>query len=323
MASKLTISRISRQLTFVTTILTNVNLSAIDLNLLLVFDAVLSEKSVVGAARRLHVTPPAISNALTRLRAALGDPIVTRSGRGIVPTPRAQRLAPAIRRALAQIDDALHGDTFDPATADTQITLAIADAGQLARLPKLSRSFASELPQARLRIIHVDTMIALGGIAGTEVDVAVGVSDVAPGIHRKKIYDERSVVIARRNHPRVGERISKKELEAEHHVEVHVALGRASKRVAQAYARLEIERKIAVIVPAFAAAVAVVAATDLVATIPESVVHVLGPSLGVRVAHSPLKIAPLPMHMSWHERTNVDPAMMLFRDLVIRAMTST
>jgi DNA-binding transcriptional LysR family regulator len=314
-------SRISRQLAFVTSIFTNVNLSALDLNLLLVLDAVLTEQSVVGAARRLHVTPPAISNALTRLRAALGDPIVTRSGRGIVPTPRAQRLGPAIRKALGEIDAALHGDTFDPTTNDTQITLAIADAGQLARLPKLSKLLATKLPRARLRVIHVDTMIALGGIAGTEVDVAIGVSDTAPGIHRKKIYDERSVVIVRRAHPRIGGRITKSELSSERHVEVHVALGRASRPVAHAYARLEIERDIAMVVPAFAAAVAVVGATDLVATIPESVVHVLGPSLGVRIVSSPLKIAPLPMHMSWHERTNTDAAMMLFRELVVSTMS--
>jgi DNA-binding transcriptional LysR family regulator len=315
--------RISRQLTFVMSILTNVNLSALDLNLLLVLDAVLAEQSVVGAARRLHVTPPAISNALARLRAALGDPIVTRSGRGIVPTPRAQRLGPAIRRALGEIDDALHGDTFDPTTSAAQITLAIADAGQLARLPKLTKLLATAMPRARLRVIHVDAMIALGGIAGTEVDVAIGVSDSAPGIRRKKLYDERSVVISRRAHPRIGERVTKSELAFERHVEVHVALGRASKPVAQAYARLGVERNVAMIVPAFAAAVAAVGATDLIATIPESVVRVLGSSLGVRAVSSPLKIAPLPMHMSWHDRTDTDPAMMLFRDLVVGAMSAT
>src|SRR4051812_44696496 len=156
-------------------ILTNVNLSAIDLNLLVVLDAVLAERSVARAAKRLHVTPPAISNALARLRGALGDPIVTRSGRGIVPTPRALQLGPAVARALRDIDAAIHGAAFDPRTAEVVLTLAVADAGQLARLPALTGLVTATLPRARLRVVSVDTMIALGGLAGTEVDAAIGV----------------------------------------------------------------------------------------------------------------------------------------------------
>ena len=302
-----------------TDIITNVNLSAIDLNLLLVLDAVLTEKSVAKAAQRLHVTSPAISNALGRLRGVLGDPIVTRSGRGIVPTPRALELGPAIARALRQIDDALHGDRFDPATARVQLTLAVADAGQLSRLPKLAALVIATLPQARLRVVNVDTMVALGGLAGTEVDVAVGVADPAPQLHRRQIYAEHSVVIARDDHPRLRTRASKRDLAAERHVEVHVAFGKASRIVAGAYAKLGIERDITVVVPTFTAAAAVVARTDLIATIPRSVATALGPALGVRELASPLRPQPLPMHMSWHQRTHVDPAMVLFRELVVRA----
>ena len=297
-------------------IFTVVNLSALDLNLLLVLDAVLAEQSVAGAAKRLHVTPPAVSNALVRLRDALGDPIVTRSGRGIVPTPWALKLGPAIRGALAEIDAAIHGNAFDPVTADPRITLALADAGQLARLPKIAARLARAMPRATLRVVHVDTMVALGGVAGTEVDVAIGVTHPAPGLHRKKIYDERSVVIVRRGHPRVADRIGKRELASESHVDVNIALGQSSKSVVDAYARLGIQRPIAMIVPSFAAALAVVSETDLVATIPESVVTALRGSFGVRVAAAPLKIPPFPMYMSWHERTNRDPAMMRFRELV-------
>lgn len=293
-----------------------------DLNLLLVLDAVLAERSVARAARRLHVTPPAISNALARLRGVLGDPIVTRSGRGIVPTPRALQLAPAIARALRQIDEALHGDAFDPATAQVQLTLAIADAGQLARLPRLAALVTATLPHARLRVVNVDTMVALGGLAGTEVDVAVGVSDPGPGIHRMPIYEERSVVVARQGHPRLGERASKRALAAERYVEVHVAFGKPSRVVERAFAQVGIERDIAIVVPTFTAAAAVVASTDLVATIPASVVDVLGPALGLRAVGSPLRTPPLPMHMSWHQRTHGDPALVLFRDLVQRAASA-
>lgn len=299
------------------------NLSALDLNLLLVLDAVLSEGSVARAAQRLHVTSPAISNALGRLRDTLGDPIVTRSGRGIVPTPRALQLAPVISRALADIGRALHGEVFDPSTAQVVLTLAVADAGQLARLPRLAAAVAERLPRARLRVVNVDTMVALGGLGGTEVDVAIGVSHAAPGIHRQALYDERYVLVARRGHPRLGARAGRRALASEGHAEVHVAFGKPPQALERAYKKLGIVRRVAVVVPTFTAAAAVVASTDLVAAIPESVVEVLGPGLELNVIATPLRISPISMSMSWHQRTHTDPALSLFRELIVGAIVAT
>ncbi|HEX2670749.1 MAG TPA: LysR family transcriptional regulator [Polyangiaceae bacterium] len=296
------------------------NLSTLDLNLLLVLEAVLAERSVAGAAKRLHVTPPAISNALARLRDALGDPIVTRSGRGIVPTPRALELGPAISRALAEIGRALHGEAFDPSTAPVVLTLALADAGQLARVPRLAASVSSRLPEARLRVVNVDTMLALGGLGGTEVDVAIGVSHAAPGIHRRPLYAEQYVVVARLGHPRLGARATRRALAAERHAEVHVAFGKPNPALERAYQKLGITRKVAMVVPTFTAAATAVAATDLIAAIPESVVGVLGPALGLRVIATPLRIPPTAMYLSWHQRTHADPAVSLFRELIVGAM---
>ncbi len=300
-----------------------VNLSALDLNLLLVLDAVVAERSVARAAKRLHVTSPAISNALGRLRDALGDPIVTRSGRGIVPTPRALELAPVIARALHDIDAAVHGGAFDPRTARGQLTLAIADAGQIARLPRLTAALGSAMPNVRLRVVDVDTMISLGGLAGTEVDVAIGVSEPAAGIHRRALYDERAVVIARKKHPRIGARASKSALAAERHVEIHVVPGKASRAVERSYAQLGIVREIAVIVPTFTAAAAIVSATDLIATLPASVVSALAPAFELRIVSSPVRPLPATMYLSWHDRTHDDPTMSFFREVIERVTSST
>lgn len=303
-----------------THIITTVKLSAIDLNLLVMLDAVLAERSVVRAAQRLHVTAPAISNALNRLRDTLGDPIVTRAGRGIVPTPRALQLAPAIARALREMDEAINGDAFDPSTATRTLTLGIADAGQLARLPALAALVAKQLPRATLRVVNVDTMVALGGLAGTEVDVAIGVvADHAPGIHREHLYDEESVIVVREQHPRLRGRASAKQLQAERFVEINVAFGKPSRVVEAGFRAAGVRRELAAIVPTFMAAAAMVAATDFVSAIPRSVVQAL-PQLGLRVLTTPVKPRPLPMHLSWHHRTHVDPAMVLFRDLVRRAV---
>ena len=173
------------------------SMSRLDLNLLVVLDTVLSERSVARAARRLHVTPSAISNALARLRAALGDPLVTRVGRGIVPTPRPLALAPALQRALLDLELAVAEDVFDPATTTKQFTVAIADAGQIARLPGIVQLVAAEMPRARLRVVGIDTYFSSGGLAGTDIDVGlIGVADKPPGVHLLPLYEEESVLVA-------------------------------------------------------------------------------------------------------------------------------
>ena len=138
-------------------------------------DTVLGERSVVRAARRLHVTPSAVSNGLARLRAALDDPLLIRSGRGVVPTPRAAALAPALARALRDLDQAVHGDGFDPTTTDRTFSLATADVGQVVKLPGIVAALARKMPRARLRVLSIDTLFASGGLAGPEIDVLIGV----------------------------------------------------------------------------------------------------------------------------------------------------
>ena len=297
------------------------SISRLDLNLLRVLDAVLSERSVVRAARQLHVTPSAISNALARLRSELGDPLVIRSGRGVVPTTRAARLAPSLKRALSELERAVQPDAFDPATTNRQFTLAIADAGQLSRLPLLTKSLTKEMPRAQLRVVGIDTYLSSGGTTGAEVDVGIiGGVEKAPGVHSTPLYKEDSVLVARRGHPRVNPQITKTQLGQLQHVEVQVAPGRGYRELARSYARLDIKREVAVVVPSFIAAAAVVAQTDFVGTLPASLVEVLGERLGLRVVTAPAPRITIDIKLVWHDRTDDDPAMRAFRDIVIRAM---
>ena len=122
------------------------NLSALDLNLLLVLHAVLEEGSVARAAERLHVTSPAISNSLARLRAQLDDPLLVRSGRGLVPTPRAKELAPILARIVEEAEQVIEGPARDPAASTRELTLALADADQVASLPRLANALARTMP---------------------------------------------------------------------------------------------------------------------------------------------------------------------------------
>jgi DNA-binding transcriptional LysR family regulator len=298
-----------------------VNLSAFDLNLLLVLDTVLAERSMVRAARRLHVTPSAISNALARLRAALGDPLIVRSGRGIAPTPRAAELAPALARALHDLGQAIHGNVFDPAVTTRSFTLAIADVGQVVRLPRLVALLGAEMPRARLRVVGIDSLVSLGGLAGPEVDVAIGAGERASGVHREPLFDERTVLVARRDHRAARGRLSGPAVAALRHVGVEMAPGRGFRDLAAAaYARAGVARDVAVTVPTFTAAAAVAAATDLVTTLPASLHAVLGSRLGLKILKGSVPQHIVTMNLSWHDRTHTDPPMVAFRALVRRAV---
>lgn len=297
------------------------SIGSLDLNLLVVLDSVLSERSVARAARRLHVTPSAVSNSLARLRAELGDPLIARSGRGIVPTPRAAELAPALAKALRDIDRAIHGDAYDPLTTTRRFTLAVADAGQVVRLPEIALRMTREMPHARLRVVGIDSLVSLGGLAGTEVDVALGAGEHGPGVRSESLFAERTQLVWRRAHPLGKKRLTRSALEALRHVAVEMVPGKGFRDLAAvAFARAGVPREVVMTVPTFTAAAAVVAATDLVASVPASLVDVLGPRLGLGVVTGNVPTYDVTMRLSWHERTHGDPALVGFRDLVRRAL---
>ncbi|TCS09058.1 LysR family transcriptional regulator [Rhizobium sp. BK418] len=296
------------------------SLTHIDLNLLVTLDAVLTEGSVARAAERLHVTPSAVSNALARLRTFIGDPLVVRSGRGVVATPRGLELAPALKSALEELKRAVQSQAFDPATTTRQFTIAVSDAGQISWLPAFGRLMSSEMPRARLRIVGIDTYLSLGGPPSTEVDVAIAaIEDTAPGVHISPLRSETSVLVARRSHPSAGERITKARLSKLEHVEVQVAPGRGYRGLARLYADAGIERHVAMTVPSFVAAAAVAAETDFVATLPANLVDVFQEQFGLSVLKAPAPTLKTAVNLIWHDRTNDDPASRAFRLLIGRS----
>jgi DNA-binding transcriptional LysR family regulator len=235
-----------------------VSIEAIDLNLLLVLHTVLEERNVARAARRLHVTPSAVSNGLARLRGVIGDPLVTRKGRGIVPTPRAIELGPAIARGLREFEVAIHGVPFDAGRCTRTFTLAVADVGQVTWLPRIALAMRRELPLARLRAVGIDSLVSLGDLASSEIDLHLGVKATGPGLHAELLVEERTVLVARRGHRAVGKRLSRASLGELEHVRVEMLPGKnLVDQLAVAYERAAVQRVVVMSVPSFTAAAAV------------------------------------------------------------------
>lgn len=300
------------------------NLAALDLNRLLVLHAVLTEASVTRAAARLNVTPSAISNALARLRATFDDPLLVRSGRRLVLTPRAAALAPQLADAVAAMARVLDSpSSFDPARSTRRFTLACSDAEQISEVPRIAAAFARKLPKASLRIMSVDQLEAVGGLAAAEVDAAISPAhDPTPDLHVTDLYEEEGVLVVRRRHPRVRRRMSKQQFNALRHIDVHLALGRPGighRIVEEFLASHQLHRDIAVVVPSFAAAAAIASRTDWVAGMPRRMAAAFLRQLPLVTVAMPVPAVRFRIQLVWHERTHEDAGAECFRALIVSA----
>jgi DNA-binding transcriptional LysR family regulator len=297
-----------------------VSFEDLDLNLLVVLDAVLAERSVARAARRLHVTPSAVSNGLAKLRSALGDPLLARSGRGVVPTPRALTLAPALGAALADLKAAVRGEDFDPAVTTRAFTLAVADLGQLTFAPRLAGLLARAMPRASLRVVGIDVLVASGGLGQGEVDVAVSKALKGPGLHATHLLTEELVFVAAE---RRGRRAwTAGDLSAARHVDVQLVRGTSAEALTSALSRAGITRDVALVTPTFMAGAAAVAASDWIAALPAELVRLTRPFLKLAPLRTTLPPIEMPLHLVWHERTDKDPAVTAFRALCLEAASA-
>ena len=150
------------------------NFRTLDLNLLRVFDQVMAERNLTRAARNLAMTQPAVSNALNRLRDALGDRLVARSGYGVEPTPRALALWPAVSDALRQLEATLTPGEFAPAEATHTFTLAMADATAAEVMPGLVEIMESQAPGITVRVLPLTTRDPRQLLEDGTIDLAVG-----------------------------------------------------------------------------------------------------------------------------------------------------
>jgi DNA-binding transcriptional LysR family regulator len=300
------------------------NLSTLDLNLFVVLHVVLEERSATRAARRLHVTQSAVSNAIARLRSVLADPLVVRSGRGLAPTPRAEELRPFVAQAIAQLQAAVdRGAAFDPRGSERSFTLSLSDNYQTSEAARIADAFGRKMPRASLRLVSNDYLVATNGLATGDVDAAFAPSALqAPGVRARPIFEEQACMVVRRDHPRVRGKLTPKLFNELPHIDIEVVLGRVGVggRMAEQHWRREgLERKVAITVPYFTTAAMIAAQTDCIAGLPGRVAEVMCRCLPLKVVATTFPLPKMGMSLVWHERTDADPGGRYFRDLVVEA----
>lgn len=297
-------------------------LAALDLNLLVVFDALLKDHNVTSAARRVGLSQPAMSSALGRLRRTFNDPLFVRTGAGMQPTPYAQMLAAPIQRACELVADSLEmGASFDPASADRNFQFYMTDIGEAVFLPKLLNALAQRAPRVTVKVLRIPEH---GGpaLAAGDVDLALGFfPDLKAGFYQQRLYIDEFVCVLRADHPQARAQLTLKQFAAIPHAIVSTVGTGHEPAIARALARHRI--KPALTIPHFMAVPVIVGQTDHVAIVPGRLGRVFAQYPGLRVLPSPLRVPSFEIKQHWHERYHLDPANRWLRALVAELFLST
>lgn len=286
---------------------------SIDLNLLVALDALLAERNVTRAAARLELSQSAMSAALGRLRGLFGDPILLRTAGGMLPTSKGQELVAPVRQVLAEIGRIVRRpERFDPALAERTFTIAASDYVEYAILPRLVDFLEARAPRARLAVRPMD----FGGVGrqleAGDVDLGIlGASFAPPTVRSRPLFVERFVCIVRKDHPRVGERLTVDDYCALDHVLVSPSGGAFTAPADDALAALGRTRHVRLSVPHFLLVPEILAHSDMIAVLPERLAR--GHGARYRVFDLPFELAPISIVAIWHERTQRDAALAWLR----------
>lgn len=291
------------------------NFSGVDLNLLTTLNMLLAEHNVTRAARRLHLSQPAVSVQLAKLREMFGDPLLLPGPRGMRPTARADELREPLRQALESLELVVSPvNAFDLAVAANTWRVAATDYGESTIvLPALS-GLRLAAPGTRLAVLEMTPAnIAMQAERG-EIDLVFHSGDGAPaGLRHRVLFHERYMLAGRVDHPRLKKCITFEQFSALEHVIVSPDGGGFYGITDEVISQLGLTRRVVLSVPHFLFVLSVLAKTDLVAMLPERLVS---DNPALRVVEPPMAVPGFDMFMLWPERSHRDPAHQWLREFI-------
>jgi DNA-binding transcriptional LysR family regulator len=285
------------------------DIRSVDLNLLVVFDALARHRSVNRTAEAIGLSQPATSAALARLRAQFDDALFVRAGAQMEPTPRALELAPAVRRVVEAIQsEILQPAGFDPATAQRSFTLLMPDIGEVAFLPGVLRRLRQEAPHVRLQAVSKPRMAAAAALEAGEAELAVGFfPDLQKaGYFQQALFKTSYACIACARHKAAGPRMTLKQYLAARHIVVrpdgreHFLDRFLEDKGWHRHVTLELSH--------FMSLLALLPGSDLLATVPEDIATVVGRHVPLQRIELPFRPPQIQVQQYWHRRMQDDPA---------------
>lgn len=295
-----------------------VNVSNIDLNLLKALDALLDTQSVTKAAELSNLSQPAMSRALNRLQHVVKDPLLVRSGRGMVLTPRGESLRIPVRNALAHVSMVFKPQVFDPSKAQDRFRIMAPDYVAQMIMPTVLGQVFKLAPKIQIDMENLSAT-GISDLCEGEMSLGFGVVDDGPTLYNvaaQALFDDRQVCLMRKEHPLLDGGITLENYAASSHALLSIT-GRGGGRIDDVLKERGLTRKIALRLTQFMTISAVIAPTDLIITVPEL--------LARKVMTDALHMAPLPKEIQtpsftvsqiWHERYTQDPAHQWLRRLI-------
>lgn len=293
-------------------------LSEIDLNLLVVFNQLLIDRSASRAAASLGLSQPATSNALRRLRQLLNDELFLRTPRGMEPTPYALQLAEPVTLAMGTLHSALNvRASFDPHTSKRTFTLAMTDVGEIYFLPRLMGILAHGAPGVTVRTVRVTDTLLKDDMASGQVDLALGLlPQLQAGFFQQVLFRQGYVCLMRQSHILASQPVlSRESFSLADHVHV-LSSGTGHGQVNEALTRQGLHRRIRLTVPHYVALGHVLASTDLIATVPERFAQQATQPFGLTTRALPASLPETAIHQLWHARLHRDPGCQWLRGLI-------
>ncbi|MFW9080234.1 LysR family transcriptional regulator [Pseudomonas sp. P2757] len=284
------------------------DLRRIDLNLLVILDALLSEQHVTRAAERLHLSQPAVSHALARLRDLLGDPLLVRAGATLAPTARALELVAPLAEALAQVQSLLVPNSFDPASARRSFRVAMSDYGAAIILPGLIRTLRREAPGIDLQISHASREGMLDGVLTGDIDLAAGVFPELPNeLRSTPLFEEHYVCLLDRQSLPADGQLDLPTYLSRPHVLLEMR-GSGTPEIERALTALRERRRVAISLPHWSVAPQFISGTDLILTVASRALNDIDRE-SLIVVPPPFEIAPFTFVLAWHKRRGGDQAL--------------
>ena len=282
------------------------NLRSIDLNLLTIFDAILVHGSISAAAESLHMTQPAVSNALTRLRLTLNDELFIRTRQGMRPTIKALALHTPIQSALQQIASTVQGQTlFDPKTSQRVFRLALNDYAEMILLPPLLEKLQSLQTNMTIRTMPIPTD-SIDALVKNEIDFIFDwIKPELDSIDNRAVGSDEVVVITRSDHPRADKRMTKTRFLKERHV-ILAQRYREKTVLETLLADRELSRSIIAEVSHNLTMASVVARTDSLAVMPKKLALYFRSLFNIKLHPFPFKKVRFSAYMSWRQANNED-----------------
>ncbi len=288
----------------------------LDLNLLVIFDAIMTEGSISGASESLNMTQPAVSNAVSRMRQAFNDPLFVKEGRGIKPTTQALSLWNQISKPLLDIRNSVSPQEFDPATARRTFRIAAADIMVDMVWSPLRKLIESEAPHIDIHTVPYTPQKAQRLLADGEADLIIGISDDMRSADRKQLlfYGDYLSAMGRHNPLAQQELTLERYLQADH---LLVSLsGDATGTVDHELSKMNLSRRVAMTVNNFSSVPALLRETNLISVVASTVVAKAAMTGELFVTRCPVEISESQVAIGWHARHDRDAGVKWLKDKV-------